>query len=118
MSGPHLPRRIGLTGAVILSFNGAVAASIFALPATLAADFGNFSPLMFPIIATAALLIVIPFTWSASAFPESGGTAAYGAVFGRFQDLFTGAVTTFDEATLASRVNAVAARLRSARDAQ
>ena len=84
MSGPHLPRRIGLTGAVVLSFNGAVAASIFALPATLAADFGNFSPLMFPIIAAAALLIVIPFTWSASAFPESGGPAAYGAVFGRF----------------------------------
>ena len=84
MSSGHLPRSIGLTGAVVLSFNGAVAASIFALPATLAADFGNFSPLMFPIIACAALLIIIPFTWSAAAFPESGGPAAYGAVFGRF----------------------------------
>jgi APA family basic amino acid/polyamine antiporter len=82
--GQQLPRRIGLTGAVVLSFNGAVAASIFALPASLAADFGNFSPLMFPIIAAAALLIIIPFTWSASAFPESGGPATYGAVFGRF----------------------------------
>ena len=80
----HLPRRIGLTGAVVLSFNGAVAASIFALPAALAADFGNFSPLMFPIVAFAALLIIIPFSRSAAAFPESGGPAAYGAVFGRF----------------------------------
>ena len=68
----------------MLSFNGAVAASIFALPAALAADFGNFSPLMFPIVAFAALMIIIPFSWSASAFPESGGPAAYGAVFGRF----------------------------------
>ena len=30
------------------------------------------------------MLIVIPFTRSAAAFPESGGPAAYGAVFGRF----------------------------------
>ncbi len=84
MTATQLPRRIGLSGAVILSFNGAVAASIFALPATLAADFGNFSPLMFPIVALAFLLIVVPFSWSAAAFPESGGPAAYGAVFGRF----------------------------------
>ena len=80
----QLPRRIGLAGSVALSFNGAVAASIFALPATLAADFGNFSPFLFPIVAAAALLIIIPFTWSAAAFPESGGPATYGAVFGRF----------------------------------
>ena len=79
-----MERRIGLSGAIALSFNGAVAASIFALPAALAADFGDFSPLMFPIVAFAALLIIIPFSWSASAFPESGGPAAYGAVFGRF----------------------------------
>ncbi len=84
MSDAKLPRRIGLGGAIVLSFNGAVAASIFALPATLALDFGAFSPLMFPIVALAALLIIIPFSWSASAFHESGGPAAYGAVFGRF----------------------------------
>jgi amino acid transporter len=84
LSTAELPRRIGLTGAIVLSFNGAVAASIFALPAALAADFGSFSPLMFPIVALAALLIIVPFSWSASAFPESGGPAVYGAVFGRF----------------------------------
>jgi len=84
LSGTRLPRRIGLVGAVVLSFNGAVAASIFALPATLALDFGTFSPMMFPIIALVAMLIIVPFTWSAAAFPESGGPAVYGAVFGRF----------------------------------
>ena len=83
MSEGRLPRRIGLAGALVLSFNGAVAASIFALPASLAADFGNFSPLLFPLVAAAALLIIIPFSRSAAAFPESGGPAAYGAVFGR-----------------------------------
>lgn len=80
----ELPRRIGLIGAVALAFNGAVAASIFALPATLAADFGAFSPLLFPIVGAAAMLIIVPFSWTVAAFPQSGGPAAYGAVFGRF----------------------------------
>lgn len=84
MSEARLERRIGLVGATALAFNGAVAASIFALPATLAGDFGNFSPLLFPIVACAAMLIIIPFSWSAAAFPENGGPAQYGAVFGRF----------------------------------
>ena len=79
----ELPRRIGLIGAIALAFNGAVAASIFALPASLAADFGNFSPWLFPIVGFAALLIIIPFTWSVAAFPDSGGPAIYGRVFGR-----------------------------------
>ena len=80
----ELPRRIGLVGAIALALNGTVAASIFALPATLAADFGAFSPMLFPIVGLAALLIIIPFSWTAAAFPQSGGPAAYGAVFGRF----------------------------------
>ena len=84
MSEARLERRIGLVGATALAFNGAVAASIFALPATLAADFGDFSPLLFPIVAFAAMLIIIPFSLSAAAFPENGGPAQYGAVFGRF----------------------------------
>jgi amino acid transporter len=71
-------------GAIALALNGTVAASIFALPGTLAADFGAFSPLLFPIVGIAAMLIIIPFTWTAAAFPESGGPATYGAVFGRF----------------------------------
>jgi amino acid transporter len=80
----ELPRRIGLIGSAALAFNGAVAASIFALPATLASDFGPFSPLLFPIVGAFALLIIVPFSWTAAAFPQSGGPAAYGAVFGRF----------------------------------
>jgi len=80
----RLERRIGLAGAILLSFNGVLGGAIFALPATLAADFGSFSPWLFPLVAVASLLIIVPFARSAGAFPESGGPAAYGAVFGRF----------------------------------
>ena len=79
-----LERRIGLGGSILLSFNGAVGAGIFALPGILLADFGNFSPWLFPLVALGAMLIVWPFAQSAAAFPESGGPATYGRVFGRF----------------------------------
>ncbi len=81
---PRLERRIGLGGSILLSFNGVLGAGIFALPAILAADFGAFSPLLFPLVALGSLLIIIPFARSAGSFPQSGGPAAYGAVFGRF----------------------------------
>ena len=80
---PRLKRTIGLRGAVLLSFNGAVGAAIFALPATLAADFGTFSPYLFPLVALGAMLVIWPFASSVAAFPESGGPATYGRVFGR-----------------------------------
>ena len=83
MSAPRLERRIGVAGAILLAFNGAVGAGIFALPGTLAADFGSFAPWLFPIVALGSMLIVWPFARSVAAFPESGGPATYGRVFGR-----------------------------------
>jgi amino acid transporter len=83
-AGPRLERRIGLGGSMLLSFNGVLGGAIFALPATLAADFGSFSPWLFPLVALVALVVIVPFANSAAAFPDSGGPAAYGAVFGRF----------------------------------
>ena len=83
MSEPQgLPRRIGVGGALMLAFNGAIGASIFALPATLAADFGTSAPWLFPIVGIASLLIAVPFSRSVAAFPENGGPATYGRVFG------------------------------------
>jgi len=84
LTAPVLERRIGLGGSILLSFNGVLGGAIFALPAILAGDFGNFSPWLFPLVALVSLLIIVPFAKSAAAFPESGGPAAYGAVFGRF----------------------------------
>jgi basic amino acid/polyamine antiporter, APA family len=80
---PSLPRRIGIGGALLLAFNGAIGASIFALPGTLAADFGTFAPWLFPLVGLASLLIAVPFSRSVAAFPESGGPATYGRVFGK-----------------------------------
>ena len=81
---PRLERKIGLAGATLLAFNGAVGAGIFALPGALLADFGTFSPWLFPLVALGSLLIVWPFARSVAAFPQSGGPATYGRVFGRF----------------------------------
>jgi amino acid transporter len=107
-----LPRRIGLVGASALSFNGLVAASIFALPGTLASDFGAFSPLMFPLVGLAAMLIIIPFSWTAAAFPQSGGPAAYGAVFGRIAGFELGWIYYVARATaFAANANVLTAYL-------
>lgn len=79
----RLERRIGLTGAILLAFNGAVGAGIFALPATMAEDYGTFAPWLFPLVALGSLLIVLPFARTVAAFPDNGGPATYGLVFGR-----------------------------------
>jgi len=85
-----LPRRIGVGGALMLAFNGAIGASIFALPATLAADFGTSAPWLFPLVGLASLLIAIPFSRSVAAFPDNGGPATYGRVFGRLAGIELG----------------------------
>ncbi|MEO6199497.1 MAG: APC family permease [Sphingomicrobium sp.] len=78
-----LKREIGLTGAIVLTFNGIVGAGIFALPGTLHQQFGNFSPFLFPIFGMLVLLIAIPFAWLSALFSVSGGPVAYVAPFGR-----------------------------------
>lgn len=79
---PALQREIGFTGSAFLSFNGAVGAGIFALPATLALQFGAFSPWLFPLFGLLVLALALPFARLASFFPQSGGPVAYTAAFG------------------------------------
>ena len=83
MAEARLERRIGLPGAIMLSFNGVMGSAIFALPAVLATDFGTFSPWLFPLVGLGTLFILVPFALSTARFPDSGGPALYGAVFGR-----------------------------------
>jgi len=78
-----LRRDIGLPGAILLSFNGIVGAGIFALPGTLYAQFGTFSPWLFPIFGALMLLIAVPFAWLAATSSVSGGPVTYVAPFGR-----------------------------------
>lgn len=107
-----LPRRIGIGGALLLAFNGAIGASIFALPATLAADFGTFAPWLFPLVGLASLLIAIPFSRSVAAFPESGGPATYGRVFGRLAGFELGWIYYVARATaFAANLNVLIAYL-------
>ena len=109
---PRLERTIGLGGAILLSFNGVLGAAIFALPATLAADFGAFSPWLFPLVAIGSLLIIVPFALSAGRFPESGGPAEYGRVFGRFAGFELGWVYYLARtAAFAANANVLAAYL-------
>ena len=77
-----LRRGIGFTGSAFLSFNGAVGAGIFALPGTLDAQFGDFSPWLFPLFGLLVLALVLPLARLASHFPHSGGPVAYTAAFG------------------------------------
>ena len=79
---PALKRDIGFFGSAFLSFNGAVGAGIFALPATLDTQFGNFSPWLFPIFGLLVLAVALPFARLASLHPNSGGPVAYTAAFG------------------------------------
>jgi amino acid transporter len=107
-----LPRRIGFGGALLLAFNGAIGASIFALPGTLAADFGTSAPWLFPLVGLASLLIAIPFSRSVAAFPESGGPATYGRVFGRLAGFELGWIYYIARATaFAANLNVLIAYL-------
>jgi amino acid transporter len=82
-SSGDLPKRVGLGGALLLSFNGAVGAAVFALPATLASDVGGWAPWLFPLAGLVMLAIAVPFARAAASMPEHGGPAVYGAAFGR-----------------------------------
>jgi basic amino acid/polyamine antiporter, APA family len=110
LSEPALKRRIGLWGAILLSFNGAVGAGIFALPGLLLTDFGSFAPWLFPLVALGSMLIVWPFARSVAAFPESGGPATYGRVFGRLPGFELGWVYYISRAAaFAANANVLAA---------
>ncbi|MGZ8336378.1 MAG: APC family permease [Allosphingosinicella sp.] len=78
----QLRREIGFAGVALLTFNGAVGAGIFALPGTLHAQFGNFSPWLFPLFGALFLFVAVPFARTASHFPVSGGPVRYAAAFG------------------------------------
>lgn len=77
-----LKRDIGFLGSAFLSFNGVVGAGIFALPAVLYSQFGDFSPWLFPLFGLLVLLVAVPFGRVAAHHPLSGGPVVYAAVFG------------------------------------
>ena len=102
-----LKRDIGLLGSAMLVLNGIVGASIFALPGTLLADFGAFSPFLFPVFGLLVLLIALPLGEAASYFDRTGGPVVYTReAFGPFISFQVGwcyyiaRFTAFDVATV------------------
>ena len=85
-----LRRDIGFSGSAFLSFNGVLGAGIFALPATLYAQFGEFSPWLFPLFGALALVVALPFARVAAHHPVSGGPVVYAAAFGPAASFQTG----------------------------
>lgn len=77
-----LKRDIGFAGSAFLSFNGVVGAGIFALPALLHAQFGAFSPWLFPLFGLLVLVIALPFARTAGHFGVSGGPVVYAGMWG------------------------------------
>lgn len=77
-----LKRDIGFAGSAFLSFNGVVGAGIFALPAVLYAQFGAFSPWVFPLFGLLVLAVALPFVRTAGHFGVSGGPVVYAGMWG------------------------------------
>jgi len=73
----HLRREIGAAGTAFMVLNGLIGASIFALPATLMADLGLFSPWMFPVVGLLFIAIVLTFGELAAYFSATGGPVLY-----------------------------------------
>ncbi len=74
---PGLIRAITPFGASLLILNGMMGAGIFALPATVAAKTGMFTPWLFVIVAAMFVTIALTFAELASYFRLSGGPVLY-----------------------------------------
>ena len=81
------PRTVGTLGATLISVNGMIGAGIFALPALLYAQVGNFAPWLFLIFGLFYGCTILVVARLATMFESSGGPqlyvqAAFGPVLG------------------------------------
>ncbi len=74
---PALIRAIGAPGIALVAINSMIGAGIFALPATVAAQAGYFSPWLFLGIGTLFVTVVLSFAELSSYFRESGGPVLF-----------------------------------------
>lgn len=86
-----LVRAITAFGASLLILNGMMGAGIFALPATVSAKTGMFTPWLFVIVAAMFITIALTFAELASYFRASGGPVLYtSTAFGPSAGFITG----------------------------
>src|SRR6184192_2201819 len=83
--GPSLRRELGRWDLTAIGVNQVIGGAVFALPATLAALAGAWSPLLVVAVGFASLLIAVTFAEVGSRFDATGGPYLYTrAAFGRF----------------------------------
>lgn len=84
-STPTLRRDLGRWDLTAVGINQVIGAAVFALPASLAAYAGSWSPWMVAAVGLASMLIALSFAEVASRFDATGGPYLYArAAFGRF----------------------------------
>ncbi|ANO51217.1 APC family permease [Woeseia oceani] len=87
----QLLRGIGFLGIAVLALNGVIGAGIFALPASIAAQAGPWSPWLFLIVGVLVITIVLTFAELSSYFKETGGPVLYtSTAFGPLVGFSTG----------------------------
>jgi basic amino acid/polyamine antiporter, APA family len=84
-AAPSLRRELGRWDLTAIGVNQVIGGAVFALPASLAAPSGAWSPLLAVAVGVASLLIAVTFAELGSRFAATGGPYLYTrAAFGRF----------------------------------
>jgi amino acid transporter len=112
-AAPALKRELGRWDMTAIGINQVIGAGVFALPATLAASIGTWSPWMVGAVGLASTLIALSFAEVASRFDGTGGSYLYTrAAFGRFAAFEVGWMMWFTRAAAwGSVINVLVASL-------
>lgn len=96
---PSLKRELGRWDLTALGVNQVIGGAVFALPASLAASAGGWSPWMVATVGAASMLIALSFAEVASRFEGTGGPYLFTrAAFGRFAAFEVGWMLWFTRA--------------------
>src|SRR5687768_14923941 len=109
----QLRRELGRWDLTAIGINQVIGGAVFAMPATLAAFVGGWSPFLILAIGIASLLIAATFAEVSSRFDATGGPYLYTkAAFGRFAAFEVGWMQWFTRAaSWASVINVLVASL-------
>ena len=109
----QLRRELGRWDLTAIGINQVIGGAVFAMPATLAAYVGGWSPILIVLVGFASLLIAATFAEVGSRFDATGGPYLYTkAAFGRFAAFEVGWMQWFTRvASWASVINVLVASL-------
>lgn len=110
---PSLRRELGRWDLTAIGVNQVIGAAVFAVPATLAASVGAWSPWIVAAVGLASMLIALSFAEVSSRFDATGGPYLFTrAAFGRFPAFQVGWLLWFTRAaSWASVINVLATSL-------